>query len=281
MAYIKGKKVSIREISMESLMRDNSEVFHSKLNEVIKPRFDVNNPKKYSKILSRILESKRLSFAMQAQKIAAIASELNTKKQKAVILSAEMGSGKSDMASKIAVTIAKQKHVNFIMCPPHLVSKWEKELRLSETKDDKFKIIQISRWEDLAPYSKRDLRNDGVRYFFIVSRESSKLSYPKVPVFNLKKKKVSVDVDGKEESKFHFSVICPDCSSEFLEVKNEELATSPRKCPHCFTILRDVDKSVSKKLQTRLSVSEYIKRHWTKGAIELLIVDEIHECATC
>lgn len=61
-----------------------------------------------------------------------------------------MGSGKSDMASKIAVTIAKKRYVNFIMCPPHLVSKWEDELRLSETKDDKFKIIQVDRWEDLA-----------------------------------------------------------------------------------------------------------------------------------
>lgn len=34
---------------------------------------------------------------------------------------------------------------------PIWFSKWEDELRLSETKDDKFKIIQVERWEDLAP----------------------------------------------------------------------------------------------------------------------------------
>ena len=62
--------MSVREISMEILMRENSQVFHSKLNEVIKPRFDVNNTLKYSKIVSRVLESNRKSFAMQAQKIA-------------------------------------------------------------------------------------------------------------------------------------------------------------------------------------------------------------------
>lgn len=61
--------MSVREISMEILMRENSQVFHSKLNEVIKPRFDVNNTLKYSKIVSRVLESNRKSFAMQAQKL--------------------------------------------------------------------------------------------------------------------------------------------------------------------------------------------------------------------
>lgn len=271
--------MSEREISMELLMRENSQVFHSKLNEVIKPRFDVNNTLKYSKIVSRVLESNRKSFAMQAQKIAAIASEFDRKKQKSIILSAEMGSGKSDMASKIAVTIAKKRYVNFIMCPPHLVSKWEDELRLSETKDDKFKIIQVDRWEDLAPYSKRDMRKDGIRHFFIISRESAKLGYPKVEVFNLKKKKIIEEnsFNGEMESKWVFSVRCPDCNNEFEEVNDIALAHSPRKCPECNNILRAVDKSVSKKMQTRIPIAEYIKRHWTKGKIELLIVDEIHE----
>ena len=49
----------------------------------------------------------------------------------------------------------------------------------------------------------------------------------------------------------------------------------------CGAILREVDKSASPKLQKRISIAEYIKRTWTKGAIELLIVDEMHECATC
>lgn len=30
-------------------------------------------------------------------------------------------------------------------------------------------------------------------------------------------------------------------------------------------------------MQTRIPIAEYIKRHWSKGKIELLIVDEIHE----
>lgn len=271
--------MTIREIGLETLMRENSNVFHSKLNEVIKPRFDLNNIKSYSKIVERIVGSKRKSFAMQAQKIAVIASELNRKNQKSIILSAEMGSGKSDMASKIAVSIASKKKVIFIMCPPHLVSKWEDELRLSETKDDKFKIIQVTRWEDLAPYSKRDLRKDGVRYFFIVSREAAKLGYPKVEVFNLKKKQIVRENvhTGNMEKAILFSVLCPDCATEIGEAEEEHLAKSPRACPECNSILRAPDRNVSEKMRTRIPVAEYVKRHWTKGAIELLIVDEIHE----
>ncbi|AXH16313.1 hypothetical protein CP985_10940 [Malaciobacter mytili LMG 24559] len=292
----------MRTISIENIIKDNIEVFNKKLGDVLKPRFDIYNPKKYDAIISRILDSERKSFPMQAQKIAAIADELNRKKQKAVILSAEMGSGKTDMASKIAVTIAKNKRVNFIMCPPHLVDKWESELRKTETSYDKFKIIKVSKWEELIPYTNRDMRKEKVRYFFIVSREGAKLGYKKEMVFNLKKKIIYSEelIDGEKElvKKSIFSLRCPDCSTEISELTNfdfskienfpvneqkqiikENLSNDfPRKCPHCNTILRQISSEYQKKdNRIRLSIAEYVKRTWTKGKIELLIIDEIHE----
>lgn len=105
------------------------------------------------------------------------------------------------------------------------------------------------------------MRKDGIRHFFIISRESAKLGYPKVEVFNLKKKKIIEEnsINGEMESKWVFSVRCPDCNNEFEEVNDIALAHSPRKCPECNNILRAVDKSVSKKCKQESQLLNILK----------------------
>ena len=87
-----------------------------------------------------------------------------------------MGSGKSDMGVKISM--ADKFKVNFILCPPHLVDKWEDEIKVNYVDHKSFKVIKVNRWEDLIPYTKRDMRKDGIKYYFIISRETAKLGYP-------------------------------------------------------------------------------------------------------
>jgi len=194
--------------------------------------------------------------------------------------------------TQLAINISQDDKfsVNFILCPPHLVDKWEDEILGVYKKEyhKKIKIIKVSRWEDLSLYTKRDMRKDGVKYYFIISRESAKLGYPKQTAVNVRYKTLTVEknLDGqtfmiKQRAQV---ATCPDCDATLKEEEDGVLDLSdtsvktgiPYKC-ECGCVLRQVDKSVSPKMQTRISIAEYVKRTWTKGAIDLLVVDEAHE----
>lgn len=275
----------MRKEKLTDLISHNSEIFQKELTKVINPTFKgLENPALYEDTLHNILKysnPKRIDFAAQALVECAAISALEDKKRKSIILSAEMGSGKTNMAVKISMS--KKFTLNFIMCPPHLVDKWIDEINLAYSNEakDSYKIIKVSNWRDLVPYTKNDTRGNGIKYYFIVSRETAKLTYPKVEVFKIKEKLIEQrkDIDGIETivKSTERVKICPDCYENILEDEQVLLLKTPYKCPHCETVLRAVDKTKSKNLQQRISVSEYIKRTWTKGAIDLLIVDEIHE----
>ena len=189
----------------------------------------------------------------------------------------------TDMAVKISM--AKRFTVNFVLCPPHLVDKWEDEILMNYADHESVKVIKVNRWEDLAPFSRRNMRKDGIKYYFVISRESAKLGYPKVPAVRLSQKQVvnyrEIDDETVQVTEYIEVAKCPDCNHEILEAEypsyKVNLDKVSYKCKECGSILRDVDRSVSKNLQRRLSIAEYVKRYWTKGAIDLLIVDEAHE----
>lgn len=190
----------------------------------------------------------------------------------------------TDMGLKLSM--ADKFKVNFILCPPHLVDKWEDEIKVNYVDHKSFKVIKVNRWEDLIPYTKRDMRKDGIKYYFIISRETAKLGYPKQPAIKISFKQIIKEkmLDGESLMVKQLVKVarCPDCYSVLEEGNSEFIDTStiPYKC-ECGAVLRSVDRTVSPKMQTRISIAEYVKRTWTKGAIDLLIVDEIHECATC
>ena len=300
-------------IKLEDLISNNNEIFNKELKEVIQPSFTgLDNPEKYKPYIDAMTSCGRMSFPRQARLVAAATEYISNKKNKALILSSEMGTGKTDMGIKIAysiganVSIGTSKkvgtNVNFIMCPPHLVDKWEDEIKINFKNPKDYKIIKVTRWTDLVSYTKRDMRKDGIKYYFIVSRESAKLGYPKQVAVNFKYKTITKEhqLDGQtvmlqEKVK---CACCPDCGNVIVEEYNEIDSKIPYKCDgykfvdnkvyndenkddiktvKCGAILRQVDKRASPKLQSRISIAEYIKRTWTKGAIELLIVDEMHE----
>mgnify|MGYP000125423227 FL=1 len=271
---------------LESLISQNKDIFYKELKEVIKPSFDgLDNPLKYKNIVHNMLKkANRKSFARQARLVSAATEYITKKSNKSLLISAEMGSGKSDMGVKISM--ADKFKVNFILCPPHLVDKWEDEIKVNYVDHKSFKVIKVNRWEDLIPYTKRDMRKDGIKYYFIISRETAKLGYPKQPAIKISFKQIIKEkmLDGESLMVKQLVKVarCPDCYSVLEEGNSEFIDTStiPYKC-ECGAVLRSVDRTVSPNMQTRISIAEYVKRTWTKGAIDLLIVDEIHECATC
>ena len=279
--------------SLAKMLSENKEVFFNELNNVINPTFKgLSQPSNYINSVSLLIRNlSRPAFPRQARLIAAAQQHLKT--EKSLIISSEMGTGKTLVGLSIALE-AKYK-VNFIMSPPHLVSKWADEIRISYNDKVKYKIVIVARWEDLVPYTKRDLRREGVKYFFIVSRESAKLSYKRVHAFTTKTSYVwkEQELDG-EMLTYKEKVTtptCPRCGNAVMqeEVEGKRAKPFPYKCPHetldaddnvistCGEVLRDVDRDVSDKMRTRISVAEYVKRQWKKGSIDLLLVDEIHE----
>lgn len=277
--------------NLAELITANKEVFFNELNDVINPTFKgLVNPMAYAEMLDLLIDKlNRPLFPRQSRLVSAAAEHLST--AKSLLVSSEMGTGKTAMA--LGIALDSRYKVNFIMCPPHLVSKWADEIRLMY-RDIDFKIVIVTRWNDLLPYTKRNLKNEGTKYFFIVSRETAKLSYPKQDSYVRRYKFIEKEVtlDGQPMLVKHKIAIacCPRCGTEIEEGFSENTQFSIRyKCgtkfkdkegnviATCEEVFRQVDKTASPNLQTRISVAEYIKRQWPKGSIDLLIADEVHE----
>lgn len=274
------------EMKLEELISQNSEVFSKELKKVINPSFDgLDNPKKYESIVNNIIsQSKRDLLLRQSRLVAAATQYIENKKNKSLIISAEMGSGKTTIAVQISMS-QKLCPVYFVVCPPHLVKTWQEELEINYKNPKAYKAIVVKRFEDLVPYTNRNLWNDGVKYYFIVARETLKLSYPKVPAVNVKMKYFTVEKELDGEM-FNFKQLtkvacCPDCSAVVVEGKENsiDLEKVQMKC-ECGSILRQPDRGVSDKLGTRESIADYVFKNFNKGSYNV-ILDEAHECATC
>ncbi|MEA2100113.1 MAG: SNF2-related protein [Campylobacterota bacterium] len=274
------------ELKLEELISENREIFQDELKKVVKPSFDgLDNQEKYRDILSNTIEqSKRSSLLKQAEVVSAATEYLESKKNKSLILSAEMGSGKTDIAIKISLS-KKLCPVYMVVCPPHLVATWMEELETNYRDSSAYKVIRVKRWEDIAPYAKRNLWADGVKYYFIITRENLKLSYPKVPAVNITRKYITQEKELDEQQVMLRSIVkiakCPDCGSVLEEGSEDfiDLSKLPRKCD-CGSVLRMPDSSKSKNLRSREAIADFIFKNFTKGSYNV-ILDEVHECTTC
>ena len=267
---------------LEDLISNNTEIFRQELKEVIKPSFTgLENPEKYNAILGNTIEqSKRSSLLKQAEVEAAATEYLENKKNKSLIISAEMGSGKTSMAVNISLS-KKLCPVYMIVCPPHLVDTWKEELATVYRNPNAYKVIRVKRYEDIVPYAKRNLWNDGIKYYFIITRENLKLSYPKEVAVNIKRRYITKEeeLDGQTVMLQQLVKVakCPDCDATLKEGDENfiDLDSLPRKC-ECGCVLRQGDRSKSKNLRTREAVADYIFKNFTKGSYNV-ILDEMHE----
>lgn len=276
----------MKTFKLEDLISQNTQVFQKELGEVIKPSFEgLEYPQRYKSLLKNSIEqSKRSSLLKQAEVVSAATDYLESKKNKSLILSSEMGTGKTDMAIKISLS-KKLCPVYMIVCPPHLVDTWKEELAENYRDSKAYKVIRVKRYEDIASYAKRDLWNDGIKYYFIITRENLKLSYPKSIAVNIKKMYITKEeeLDGQTLMLKQLVKVakCPDCDA-ILEEGTEDfisLDSIPRKC-ECGCVLRQTDRTRSERLRTREAVADFIFKNFTKGSYNV-ILDEMHECTTC
>jgi len=269
------------EMKLEDLIATNSDIFSKELKKVINPSFDgLDNPEKYESIVSNIVSQSSRDLLLRQSRLVAAATEYIENKNKALIISAEMGSGKTTIAVQISMS-QKLAPVCFVVCPPHLVKTWLEELEINYKNPKAYKAVVVKRFEDLVPYAKRNLWNDGVKYYFIVARETLKLSYPKTVAVNVKRKYFTVEkqLDGEMLSFKQLSKVacCPDCNSILVEGNDNYVSLDkvPMKCT-CGSVLRQPDRTVSDKLGTRESIADYVFKQFPKGSYNV-ILDEAHE----
>lgn len=185
----------------------------------------------------------------------------------------EMGTGKTSIAIAAARTAGFKRVL--VICPPHMVTKWRREVGLTLAPEDADAVIvntltQLRRTVGLW-------RNDatGRTLFVIISRERAKLTHGWRNVAQWKRPKGrGADTDPQAR--------CLECSTPVRDKDGnplypEDLATSKQrlKCAHCKAPLWEAIR-VNHHTKPRIALSEYIKKK-VKHFFDLLVADEVHE----
>ncbi len=168
-----------------------------------------------------------------------------------IFLVAEMGSGKTFLGILISY-LAKYERV-LVMCPPHLVHKWAREIGIT--------VPGFVHVLESITDVQQALDKQG---FFLLSREKAKLGPRWQPAFNTRRRMPGY-------------LLCPDCGSVLLQggvpMKLETLERKKCHCEHCRGRLWTVDRTGPR----RTALADVIKAQLPKGFFDLVVFDEGHE----
>jgi len=245
------------------------ETYRESLNEKVlrefTPQYDFNP----TDFLAGMREFKRKPFPSQIHPIAALARAL-TNGHRSAFLAGEMGVGKT-LIGLAAARVGGFKKV-LVLCPPHLVRKWKREIEATLPRASASVVRSIT---DLGNV----MRNlNPVIHFIIISRERAKLGYRRKPAYNFLQK----------GDRYKYRILCcPDCGNEILDqegvpVGQDDLIKKKFKCTAKVKVWNGEREcggalwSADNKGPRRYPLAEYIKRRHRKF-FELLIIDEVHE----
>ena len=222
-------------------------------------------PSENGGVLPRLL---RKPLGAQADAIRGAALSLEAHRGTTVV--GEMGTGKTFIGAAAAYMAGFQRVL--ILCPPHLVPKWKREVEMT-VPGVRAAIVESITDLEMLRYS-----IGSGPLFVVMSREKAKLSYRwKAAVIERwatsKGRLIRVEETGEP-----FRVpCCPDCTAQAVDkdgVPLTDKALNRRKhtCADCGAPLWQADRSGPK----RYPLADYIK-HRMKGFFDLLITDEVHE----
>ena len=228
-------------------------------------------PSENGGILPRLL---RRPLGAQADAIKGAALSLEAHRGTTIV--GEMGTGKTFIGTA-AAHMAGFKRV-LVLCPPHLVSKWKREVEMTVPGARAAIVTFITDLERL-----RFSIGSGP-LFAVMSRERAKLSYRWMPAV-IYRWAVSGGTDDRparllreKETEEPFRVpCCPTCTAQVVDkdgVPLTEKVLNRRKhvCADCGSPLWQADNSGP----ARYPLADYVKHHM-KGFFDLLVGDEVHE----
>ena len=159
-----------------------------------------------------------------------------------------------------------------VLCPPHLVAKWKREVEMTVPGARAAVVESVTDLERL-----RFSIGPGP-LFAVMSREKAKLSYRWKAAVIQRWAVSSGRLVRMEETGEPFRVpCCPDCTAQVVDrdgipLTDADLNRRKHTCAACDAPLWQADRSGPK----RYPLADYVKHHM-RGFFDLLIGDEVHE----
>ena len=210
----------------------------------------------------------RRPLGAQADAIKGAALSLEAHRGATVV--GEMGTGKTFIAAAAAHMAGFRRIL--VLCPPHLVPKWKREVEMTVPGARAVIVKSITDLERLR------ISVGSGPLFAVMSREKAKLSYRWMPAviqwWAVSRGRLLRD-EGTGEP---FRVpCCPGCTAQIVDkdgvpLTDADLNRRKHTCAACGGPLWQADKSGP----ARYPLADYVKRRM-KGFFDLLVGDEVHE----
>ena len=263
--------------NLSSYLKAYSNLLGQKISENFTPLHDPRN----NKLSEKIRELKKHPFRAQADLIQGSVNALN--KQSSVIISGEMGTGKTLIGAAIPYIQKDGKSYRaIVMCPGHLIYKWEREIK--ELIPD-VKVFHLESYKDVLALRKAEKKPESIEYY-ILSRDRGKLSYTEKPAVIWKPRRgwscptcggIQRDLRNINNN---FEIMGPEdfnnkntknsyCSEE-IRVWNKTLKRWQVK--RCNEYLWTADNSRIRRYSPAKLINKYLR-----GFFDYFIADEIHE----
>lgn len=230
------------------------------------------------------------------QKDIAVAAAKKLAKDNKVIISGQMGVGKTTIgvaACHYKSFLKGQKgYRTIITCPSHLQEKWAREIKEVLPEAEVFCFIEEKKqkpWQLFSRKIREAVSTPEKPEYWIVSNESLRSGYLWRPAYATKKKKL---YSIKEEKRIWQDVcICPDCGEYLMkEVETSDYrkvlvhmipedfksrTSQNHHCPKCKAALWQADEK--KKGYRKIAIIELIKKKLAKNFFDYYIADEAHK----
>ena len=205
-----------------------------------------------------------------AQTDAIRGAALSLKAHRGTTVVGEMGTGKTFIGAAAAHMAGFERIL--VICPPHLVPKWKREVEMTVPG------VRAAIVESITDLERLSLSVGSGPLFAVMSREKAKLSYRWMPAVIERWAVSKGRLLREEETGEPFRVpCCPDCTAQIVDKDGvpltfADLNRRKHTCAACDAPLWQADRSGP----ARYPLADYIK-HRMKGFFDLLVTDEVHE----
>ena len=241
------------ELSLRDFLGKYGQSLKTKVVKALNPLFNPNDKDAWDREAGLKLEDlKRKPFPAQTRAILAIAKGFFVERKMGIVLTAEMGCGKTICSIAAAHLMPKQNYRVIVMCPGHLIQKWIREIEITLPK---CRVININ-GKGLDELEKlRHARNPTCPEFYVIGKERAKNHHQWKKAY----------VRERHLDRF----MCPRCGRELDE---ESIRSRRPKCARCSEPLYEADRHGMR----RFAKAEYVKKY-LKGKFDLFVADEVHE----
>jgi SNF2 family DNA or RNA helicase len=229
------------DIPIKHFLTEHSVKLKKRVLDNLKPVFVKNRDFKQNQFSDLVRKP------LPAQEAPILSLVKGLKEKKGLFVVGEMGVGKTFISIATANKIGAKRTV--VLCPTHLVNKWEREIKNTVQNAKIINLNSLSISEILA--LKGTKPEPGKPEFWILGKEQAKLHYATK----------TLPVKVKDGIPYQ---VCPNCGA------NIKYATNLYSCPTCGEVLVSADNTKVRRYAKSLLLKKYFK-------FDLCIADEVHE----